>query len=231
MRLSTMPDSERAEAVRGFNARFGEMDRALWCLSRNCRGPLLKGHSSPVVEALVWTVKSWWGVQGVRSETKTLMAQALATLDWSTDLFEETRQVSDNADNDACDRVSTLVAKSRSMGVSRREFSLASKVLHWLLPWRIPVYDSFVRGSLGIPNAWDDLSAYREIARELFGAVRELETRDSAWLGSIEPLSPLRGLDKCLWWLGGGNEGKAVVVRDPWRVVNQLGLLSGRGNG
>lgn len=35
--------------------------------------------------------------------------------------------------------------------VSRREFSLASKVLHWLMPWRIPVYDSFVRGMLGVP--------------------------------------------------------------------------------
>lgn len=224
MRLTTMSDSERAEAVSAFNVVFGEMDRALWCLSRSCRGPLLEGRSAPVVEALVWTVKSWWGVQGVRSETRTLIAQALATLDWSADLFEETTQVQDGADSYACDRVSTLVTQSMSLGVARREFSLASKVLHWLLPWRIPVYDSFVRGSLGIPSAWDHPAAYREVAREIFRAVRELEARDSTWLGPIEPRSPLRGFDKCLWWLGGGSEGQAAVVRDPWRVVYQLGL-------
>jgi hypothetical protein len=32
-----------------------------------------------------------------------------------------------------------------SLGVPRREYSLASKVLHWLMPWQVPVYDSFVR--------------------------------------------------------------------------------------
>lgn len=222
--LADLTDSQRVEAVSAFNAVFGEMDRVLWCLSMNCRGSLLEGRSSSVVEALVWTVKSWWGVQGVSSETKTIMAQALATLDWSADLFEETSRVPGGADSYACDRVSTLVTQSMSLGVSRREFSLGSKVLHWLLPWRIPVYDSFVRGSLSIPKAWDHPAAYREIARELFGVWRELETTDFAWLGPITPRSPLRGFDKCLWWLGGGSKGRAKVVRDPWRVVYELGL-------
>ncbi len=224
MRLTDLSDSERATAVSEFNRVFSEMDRALWCLSRNCRGPLLNRRNAPVVEALVWTVKSWMGVQGVRSETKTLMAEALATLDWSADLFEETSHAPDGADSYACDRVSTLVNRSISLGVSRREWSLASKVLHWLLPWRIPIYDSFVRGSLGIPSTWDHPAAYRELTQKVFRAARELEARDSAWLGTIEPRSPLRGLDKCLWWRGGGSEGKAAVVRDPWGVVYKLGL-------
>lgn len=224
MRLTDLSDSTRTTAVSEFNAVFSEMDLALWCLSRNCRGPLLNGQNTPVVEALVWTVKSWMGVQGVLTETKTLMAEALVTLDWSSELFEETFYASDGADNDAFDRVSTLVNRSMSLGVTRREWSLASKVLHWLLPWRIPIYDSFVRTGLGIPGAWDHPAAYRELARKLFQTARELEAKDSTWLGVIEPRSSLRGLDKCLWWLGGGNAGNAAVVRDPWAIVHKLGL-------
>lgn len=224
MRLATMSESERAEAVSEFNARFGEMERALWYLSRSCRGPLLERRGTPAVEILVWTAKSWWGVQGVRSETQTLMAQALASLDWSAELFEERSHVPDAAEDYACDLVSTLVARSMAQGVLRREFSLASKVLHWLLPWRVPAYDSFVRVTLGVPASWDHPTAYREVAREVFRLARELESQDSTWLGPIEPRSLVRGLDKCLWWSGGGREGRAAVVRDPWRVVRQLGI-------
>lgn len=224
MNLVDMPASDRARAVEAYNANFGEMDRVLWFLSMNCRGPLLRGRSAPVVETLIWTVKSWWGVQGVRSETKTLMAQALAALEWSNDLFEAPSRVPDGAESDAYRLVANLVTRSVSMGVPRREFSLASKVLHWLLPWHIPVYDSFVRQSLGIPSAWDHPKAYHQIVRSVFRVVRESEGRESAWLGPIEPRSSLRGLDKCLWWLGGGSAGNAARVRDPWRVVRQLGL-------
>jgi hypothetical protein len=53
-------DSERAVAVSAFDARFGEMERVLWCLSINSRSGLLAGESSPILEALVWTIKSWW---------------------------------------------------------------------------------------------------------------------------------------------------------------------------
>jgi hypothetical protein len=55
-----------------------------------------------------------------------------------------------------------------SLGVPRREYSLASKVLHWLMPWRVPVYDSFVRGTLGVPGAWDHPKAYRKVTSEIF---------------------------------------------------------------
>ncbi len=69
MRLTDYPDSQRAVAVSAFNARFGEMERVLWCLSLNSRAALLAGQNSPVLEALVWAIKSWRGVQRVRSET------------------------------------------------------------------------------------------------------------------------------------------------------------------
>ena len=78
MKLTDCTDAERASAVATFDARFGEMEQVLWCLSVNSRPGLLAGESSPALEALVWTVKSWWGVQGVRAETKGQMAVAVA---------------------------------------------------------------------------------------------------------------------------------------------------------
>jgi len=60
--------AERAAAVSLFDARFGEMEQVLWLLSVNSRPGLLAGESSPALEALVWTVKSWWGVHRTCSD-------------------------------------------------------------------------------------------------------------------------------------------------------------------
>ncbi len=62
VKFDAYTDSQRHAAVSAFNGRYGEMEQALWCLSVNSRGALLAGQSSPVVESLVWTIKSWWGV-------------------------------------------------------------------------------------------------------------------------------------------------------------------------
>lgn len=156
MKLTDYQDPERAVAVSMFDARFGEMEQVLWCLSVNSRPALLAGDSSPVLEALVWTVKSWWGVQGVRSETKALMARALAeSMTWSPELFGPVPEYGPDCAGFACGRVAELVRRSMALGVPRREYSLASKVLHWVMPWRVPVYDSIVRGALGVPASWD----------------------------------------------------------------------------
>ena len=213
----------RAEAVAAFDARYGEMQRALWCLSRRCRPDLVSGNSSVTVETLVWTLKSWWGVQGVRSETRTLMAAALPlAVDWSPELFEEEFSAGADAQRFAVQAVSALVERSVSLGVPRREYSLASKVLHWLLPWKVPVYDAFVRRYLGIPE-WDHPEAYQRIVKDIFAMASEA-AGDLSWAGSIDPVSPLQALDKCLWWLGGGDSDTAARVRDPWRVIDRLGL-------
>ncbi len=222
--ITDLSASQRTEAVLAFNFRYGEMEQALWCLSRHCRAALVDGHTSPVVEALVWTLKSWWGVQGVRAETKELMAKALVSaVNWSPDLFAPDFAADRGAEEFAFDSVSALVAMTMSLGVSRREFSLASKVLHWLLPWRVPVYDSFVRQYLHVPSSWDHPHAYRRIVRDVFAMAREV-AQDLSWAGTIEPISPLHALDKCLWWAGGGHVETAAVVKDPWRVIRRLGL-------
>jgi hypothetical protein len=58
--LTDLPGAaERAAAISLFDARFGEMEQVLWFLSVHSRPGLLTGESSPELEALVWTVKSW----------------------------------------------------------------------------------------------------------------------------------------------------------------------------
>lgn len=92
------------------------------------------------------------------------------------------------------------------------------------MPWRIPVYDSFVRLSLGVPQSWDHPEAYTRVTQELFKAAREHATESPAWMGSLEPRSPLRAFDKWFWWKGGGSSATAVEVKNPWRAVDELGL-------
>jgi hypothetical protein len=128
VKLADYTDAERGVAVAAFDARFGEMEQVLWCLSVNSRPGLLAGESTPALEALVWTVRSWWGVQGVRSETKAQLARALAeSLTWSPDLFGRVPDYGPDSAGLACERVAELVRHSMSLGVPRREYSLASK--------------------------------------------------------------------------------------------------------
>ena len=216
---------ERAEAVRAFDATYGRMDRALWILSGACRPLLLRGEESPILDELVWAVKSWWGVQGVRSETKRAMGGALAHLNWVPEFFEEEYPPRAVAVSFACETVDHLVLETMRRGAPRREYSLASKVLHWLMPWRIPVFDSFVRSRVGVPDSWDLPDAYRAVCRAVFAQVREIAGADTTWMGSSDPQSLLHALDKWLWRTGGGDQGTAVVVTDPERLIRRLGLL------
>lgn len=217
---------ERTEAVRAFDSTYGHMERALWMLSQACRAPLLRGEESQVLDGLVWTLKSWMGVQGVRSDTRRAMGAALSSVRWTPSSFEDSYLPAGEAEAFACDAVAELVSKSMERGVARREYSLASKVLHWLMPWRVPIYDAFVRSQVGVPDAWDHPAAYRKICDTLFARVREMSESDTTWIGSADPRSLLHGLDKWLWWVGGGKQGTAVVVTDPERVLRELGLVT-----
>ena len=225
-RPDELSDEERAEAVRAFDALYGEMEKVLWCLSIHSRAALLDGDGeSPVLEALIWTIKSWWGVQGVRHETRSAMARALVTLEWSPELFEPVDTPPPGGEAGAVQRVVMVVEQSRALGAQRREYSLASKVLHLLLPWRIPVYDSFVRSRLGIPEPEDHPGeTYARVVDELFRAARNVTATNPAWMGESEPRALFRAFDKCFWWVGGGNVGTAVEARNPWRIINELGL-------
>jgi hypothetical protein len=128
--VTVLADSQRAEAVAAFDSRFGEMERVLWHLSKNCRAALLAGESSPVIESLVWAIKSWWGVMGVRSEAKAQMSSALAVaVDWSPALFDPLPSFEPGAADRAAGWVDELVGRSMEMGVPNRPYSLHLKGL------------------------------------------------------------------------------------------------------
>lgn len=218
----TVSDAKRG--VETFNSRYAEMELALWCLSRAAADAILARKRSPVIEELVWTIKSWWGIQGVRKETKVSAVVALLELGLDQWELQPTADLDPIAERLAVERVSEFVERMRRCGVPRHEWSLASKVLHWLMPWRIPVYDSFVKKSLGISEDAEPKSAYWEIVRIEYGAIQRLLQESQNWLGDVDPRSPFRALDKYLWWRGGGSADRAAVVNDPWRIVRLLGL-------
>jgi hypothetical protein len=216
--------TEIAEAVVAFNARYHDMEEALWCVSKSVRPALITGQATEGLETLVWTVKSWWGVQGVTTETKGLAARALAEMDWEDAMFAEEFVVTSDSVKFALDRVWTLTTKMMDLGVKRQEFSLASKVMHWLMPWTVSPYDSFVRKSHGILERTYPRDAYREILAWQLKASERLLLGGDSWIGDVNPRSPLRALDKYLWWRGGGDAGTAAQVRDPWKICWRLGL-------
>jgi hypothetical protein len=216
--------AEVSKGVEAFNSVYGEMDKALWRISQAARDGLLGRQESPAVGTLVWTIKSWWGVQGVRREVAQITAQALLAEEWTGELFEAVLASGPDAERFACLRVSRLVDEMVARGAGRREFSFASKTLHWLMPWRVPVYDSFVRKSVGVPTTWGHEDAYRQIVSRQLVAAEALVTGPTGWAGDVEPKSPLRALDKYLWWVGGGSTSQATLVKDPWSVVYRLGL-------
>jgi len=227
MILGAPTESDVSQAVEAFNAIYGEMERALWCMAGAARDSLRRGQPSEACQALVWTIKSWWGIQGPKMSFKRIAADALASQDWPATLFDPPSVLDADAETVAVTRVSDLVAATVRGGSPRREFSLASKTLHWLVPWRVPVYDKFVREGVGVPETWYDADGYREIVRWHYRNARRLTGAGRAWMGGIEPVTPFRALDKYLWWLGGGDAGRAALVNDPWEPVRRLGIKPG----
>jgi hypothetical protein len=68
-------------------------------------------------------------------------------------------------------------------------------------------------------------TAYPKVARYVLARVRNAQREMGVeWIGSRLPRSLLRAVDKQLWWDGGGNIGRARVVKDPWAAVDRLGL-------
>lgn len=215
--------SQVLRAVEAFDARYGQMELVLWRLSTEARRCLLHGERPEVAEALVWTIRSWWGLQGVSRADGQAMARALRASHWEPGWFVPTERFEREDWRAAAERVRELVSRTKEMGGRRREWSLSSKVLHWLMPWRVPAYDSFVREALGVRSE-DPETAYQEVAHQVFRLAVELVPLGRWWLGQVPPASPLRALDKYLWMLGGGGSSAAVQVRDPQAVLRELGI-------
>ncbi len=157
----------------------------------------------------------------VESTVKQIAPLALIELGWTESVFAEILELSPEVETAVCERVWKLVTTLRANGARRHEVSLASKVLHWLLPWRIPVYDKVVRTFIG---AAESPEAYRQVVRWEYEAARRPALGELNWDAMLEPRSPFRALDKYLWWEGGGDKSGPPAIVDPWAVVRRLGI-------
>ena len=81
-------------------------------------------------------------------------------------------------------------------GVKQKHHSLPSKLVHWLLPATVPVYDSLVLGELGIGVT--GAAAYRQIITWEYGCARGLQPYADQILGAIPGLTLLAAIDNYL---------------------------------
>lgn len=207
------------KAVASFDNLYSDMEKALWGLSKISVKSLQSGVLNET-EALIWTLKSWWGVQGVKRTTAIVMSQLIGDQKVILDLHDVQRTGVISA-NDAATLVIRLVREMRDAGVPRNEISLTSKTLHWLLPWHVPPYDSYIRKYLGLGDSLPFDESYRALVNWHYNTTQSLSHLSKDWIGSVPPRSPLRALDKYLWYEGGGYKGTATVVMKPLeRIAN-----------
>jgi hypothetical protein len=222
--LAAFSDAERVAAVTAFDKRHGETERGLLVSRGTQPSGALAGEQSVYVEALVRRVRHEWGLlQRPATSTKAISA-ALMQMDWSPAMFDTAPSCAESGAPEAYQRVRTLVELTRRQGARDREYSWCSKVLHWLTPLRVPVFDQYVRELIGIPESRDLPQQYLGVARKVFAEAEATRVDDPALTASIEPRVPLRVIDKWLRWLGGGDAKTAYVNPDPWRVVRELGF-------
>ena len=191
-----------------YDRAFGHVDTEFWDWSQRLREPLLRHESTKDVRGFVWAIKCKWGIQGVRTGTGPIAAAVLASLDWEPDWFRLDCGYNEDDERFAISLVARYVSEMQNQGVPRREFSYASKVLHWIMPARIPLYDSAVRGFLDIPQSWAPRKALKNITSWEFAAARDLFAQGDDWVGEADPATALRALDKYLWWEGAGKDSQ-----------------------
>jgi hypothetical protein len=220
--MRPFPSHQEVKAqVSLYNGRYGRMDVALWNLALQARSSLLAG-SSVDAEVLAWTLVHWWGIQGLDERFRRIAGRALLNLGLAEQMFVDSFPADDNACG-AVTLVLQLLDTFRRHGHPRREISLSSKVLHWLLPWRIAPYDSYVRKALDLSEG-DPKAVLASIEEWHYQAAMHLLSSDVPWRGEIPPDSPLRALDKYLWMIGGGSIGSARVEPDPESFIKRVRL-------
>lgn len=196
-----------AAHVAKYDAKHGHLDARAWSLSLAARPLLFNRECGPELVDFVWYIAKTWGrVLGIVTDVREAAVSTLLQMQWSESHFETYVPAGLQDQILAVCAVSALVDGLKERGIRRREFSASSKVLHWLMPWRVPIYDDRVRKALGLPLGPDDPSTatYREIVRWEFGAVQRLNQSGDLWMGQQPPHAELRGLDKYLWLPDGG---------------------------
>ncbi len=212
LRESPMPRSKcpKPEDVRNAVVRYnnergcGDEDANLWEDTADARELLLEPNDSigtPVeIEAYVEAVRLWGSIQGVSRSDYPMAADAL----WGGPVRTTIRGLSrwtivTAAITDVIRLEETMVKAMVNSGIPKKHYSWASKMLHFLLPATMPIYDSFVLGYLG---ASDGIHGYSEIAVTTQRCATELAPYEAEIVGDIEPRTLLRAIDKFYWWEG-----------------------------
>jgi hypothetical protein len=196
------PDDVR-RAVDAYNGEegCGDEDAELWKDTARARELLLGSNESPdppreVVE-YTEAIRLWGDVVGVPRSAYPKGAGVL----WGDPVRGRIRLLRSHtivtaSVDDIVDLEEAVVWGMRRSGVVRAEYSWASKMLHFLLPATMPVYDSRIRERLGTD---DGIEGYRQIAEHERRCAIALASREAEIVGTIEPTTVLRALDKFYW--------------------------------
>jgi hypothetical protein len=199
------PADEIAKAVGEFNSKFSCGEKQLWDSAQDAWKSLQSSRPDTApLKTFVWTVKSKGSIQGVTPSDNDEVSKTLLSM--KGELTKLKQKAFDPAQaNRPVDLVQRLV-DGMFDATKSEHYAWASKILHWLLPNHIPIYDSLVREKLKIGCV--RRQAYRLIAQWEYDCARLLEPHEQQVVGQQEPKTLLRALDKYLWW-----EEKAVQKR------------------
>ncbi len=126
-------------AVSEYNELYEADERELYKTSRRALADLLLGIPSDSVLHFTREVNRWGRTRTSR-EVWSYAKVALASLPWDETRDLRTQLCVERADSvvDLCEQ---LVNGTCERGGRRREYSYASKMLHWLWPDQVPVND------------------------------------------------------------------------------------------
>jgi hypothetical protein len=189
---------EVAQAVREYNSKYGKEDASLWVAVVGAAGCLSQPSYNSRLEGFVWDVKKWGRIQGVSLSDRPAAAKALWALRNQIQALKG-RSFRDVEPQAVVALLEKLVRAMQRERIRREEFSWGSKILHWLLPGSVPVYDSVVRDGFCLQTT--GIHAYSFIVKWEYDCAARLEPHREKLFGHIEPRTLLRCIDKYLWWI------------------------------
>lgn len=197
LRIQLTPEGVK-RAVAAYNERFRFSEMGLYYTAQRARGDLEAKTGGPILLDFTGDVNRW-GKTRASYETWSYAADTLPTLPWYEIRGLETSFSVDRAEYvvDLCER---LVNGIVERGGKRREYSYASKLLHWLWPEQVPVNDTNVRNEwLGVKGQGRD--PYRRVVLWMFKRAKALQSFEKEIVGEVEPRTVLRAIDKTVWWI------------------------------
>lgn len=200
---TAVPFPTEDQVIAAVRAVTGSEGRT-WPIVDQAREVLAAGEAKPttqtkaVLETYVLEVAKWGRIRRWLTEGDILCA-ALALWDVRDQIVAlRGRNYSEPDIADAVMRLyNNLIGRMRERGITKTHFSLASKILHWLLPACAPVYDSLVLQELQITAAGSE--AYRQIVTWEYKCAQALQPSADKILNGIRELTLLAAIDNFLW--------------------------------